>query len=282
MVVFRHSRTDTPLVFDRISLEPSRFCSKGCAFCYNGSSPRGREGFTAAEVLSLAVDCAKHGVRFLSLGGGEPLEWPGLLEVLDGLRGVLGRSFTTNGLELQKRPALFGELVRVRPDKVHVSIHAVENAREVARVTEQVRALDELGLAAGVNLLVRQSHLVEARAAVETLAQAGITRERIVFLPSRGVPGQTPSPEDTAWVATGVRVKGPPFMSMSCLNGCAKRERFVSIGADKTIAWCSYTVSRRKLAGLRHADLVAALTGKEPVGLTPCSVALVRTLEVPA
>jgi MoaA/NifB/PqqE/SkfB family radical SAM enzyme len=263
-------------VFDRISLEPSRFCSKGCAFCYNGSSPRGRDGFTASEVLALARDCAAHGVRFLSLGGGEPLEWDGLFEVLDGLRGVLGRSFTTNGLELTRRPALFDEIQRVKPDKVHVSIHAVENAKEVTRVLEQVLALDERGVPAGVNLLVKQSHLAEARDVVRQLEHAGLGRERIVFLPSRGIPGQTPSAQDVAWVATGVRESSQRFMSMSCLRGCAKSLRFVSIAADRTVAWCSYTIARQKLESLTHAAVISALT---PLGLTPCDVALVRTLE---
>lgn len=268
------------LSFDRISLEPSRFCSKGCAFCYNGSSPRGRDGFSAREVISLARDCAEHGVRFLSIGGGEPLEWQGLFEALDALRGVLGRSLTTNGLELVKRPALFEELARVKPDKVHVSIHAVENQREVVRVLEQVQALDELGISAGVNLLVRQSHLAEARAVVTQLEQSHIGRERIVFLPSRGIPGQTPSAEDVAWVATGVRESSGGFMSMSCLRGCAKSPRFVSIAADRTVAWCSYTVARRKLTALTHAAVLSALSpSPQPLGLTPCDVALARTLE---
>jgi hypothetical protein len=265
--------------FDRISLEPSRFCSKGCSFCYNGSSLRGTQGFTADEVLALARDCAANGVRFLSLGGGEPLEWPGLFAVLDGLRGTLGRSFTTNGLELARKPELFDDIVRVRPDKVHVSIHAPENAREVERVAQQVSELAARGIPSGINLLVRQRHLDAARQTVLTLGQSGMGLDRIVFLPARGVPGQTPRPEDVAWVATGKRAKSAPFMSMSCLRGCAKSERFVSIGADRTAAWCSYTVSRRKLTGLRHADIVAALSpSPEPLGLTPCDTALVRTL----
>lgn len=112
---------------------------------------------------------------------------------------------------------------------------------------------------------------------VAALVQAGIERDRVVFLPSRGVPGETPTPEEVAWVATGQRSKGPPFMSMSCLRSCAKSERFVSIGADRTVAYCSYTVARRKLAGLSHRDIVHALgIDASALGLIPCDVALVR------
>lgn len=266
-------------MFDRVSLEPSRRCSKGCSFCYNGSSPRGEAGFTAAEVLTLARDCALHGVRSLSLGGGEPLEWPGLLEVLHGLQGVLGRTLTTNGLELAKRPGLFDELARAAPDTVHVSLHAPENEHELARVIAQVLELDGRGVATGVNLLIRRSTLAAARAAVESLEAAGIDRQRTVFLPARGLAAEAPTPADVAWVATGRRAKGPPFQSMSCLSRCGASDRFISIAADRTVAWCSYTVSRRPLAGLRHADLVAALAPlPAPLGLQPCHTALVRTL----
>ena len=118
-------------------------------------------------------DCAANGVRFVSSGGGEPLEWTGLFETLEGLKGVLGRSFTTNGLELVKRPALFEEIARARPDKVHVSIHAVENQREVIRFIERVHALDAREVPTGVNLLVRQSHLADARAVVAQLDRSG-------------------------------------------------------------------------------------------------------------
>ena len=267
------------LSFDRISLEPSRFCSKGCAFCYNGSNLSGREGFSAADVIALATNCAQHGVRFLSIGGGEPLEWLGLFEALEGLRGVLGRSFTTNGLMFVKEPKLFDACERVMPDKVHVSIHFPDNSREVERVCQQVRELSERGVPSGVNLLIASSQLAAARAAVETVVASGISTDRIVFLPSRGVAGQTPDPADVAWVATGTRgFKGPRFQSMTCLMGCGRSDRFVSIGADRTVAYCSYTVSRRKLRALTYSAVLEAIAAPSPLGLIPCDQALVRTM----
>lgn len=42
--------------------------------------------------------------------------------------------------------------------------------------------------------------------------------------------------EDVAWVATGVPQSSGVFMSMSCLRGCAKNPRFISIAADRTVA----------------------------------------------
>jgi organic radical activating enzyme len=253
------------MTLDRISIEPSRFCSKACAFCYNGSSRDGRTGFSASDVIHLATDCAAHGVRYVSLGGGEPLEWPGLFETLEALRGVLGRSFTTNGLPLEKNPSLYERIAAARPDKVHVSIH---QPAETTRVAQQVTRLAELGIPSGVNLLVRRSALDAARDAVEKLVDAGLDANRIVLLPMRGST-DVPSAQEVASVA---RALGP-FQSMTCLRGCAKSERFASIGADRTVAWCSYTVSRRPLRALTHAALVEALDGLE---LRPCEQRMVR------
>ncbi len=251
-------------MIERLSLEPTRRCSKGCSFCYNGSNADGQGDWTADDVIGLARDGAAHGVKALSLGGGEPLEWDGLLPALRALRGVVFRSLTTNGLLLDE--ARMGALADAQPDKVHVSIHAPENTHEVERVASAVHALAARGLRSGVNLLVRRSRLPEATAAARALFGSGIARDRIVFLPMRG--GDTPSPDEVAAVAGG------PFASMTCLRTCGPSPRFASIAADRTVAWCSYTRTRRPLASLTYGALVAALDG---LGLASCDGgALVR------
>ncbi len=237
---------------DRVSIEPSRRCSKACSFCYNGSSPAGEGQWSAAQLIDFARDLAAHGVAFLSLGGGEALEWEGTFEVLRALEGVLMRSLTTNGLPLQT-PACFEALVAARPDKVHVSLHNPRSRKELARVQTQVQALAAAGIASGVNLLVRRSELVAARRAALRLARAGIDSRRVVYLPMQG--SDTPTPTELAQVA------GAPFQSMSCLGGCARSPRFASIGADRSVAWCSYTRERRVLREPTHAGLMRALDG---------------------
>lgn len=252
------------MTIDRLSLEPSRRCSKGCAFCYNGSTRAGGGEWTAREVTELVTDCAAHGVGALSIGGGEPLEWDGLFETLDALSGVVLRSLTTNGLLLDERR--LDQLARAAPDKVHVSIHFPDNPREVERAARQTSMLEARGIASGVNLLVRRSRLGAATAAARALAGSGIDPRRIVFLPMRGA--DTPSAADIA------RVAGAPFQSVTCLRSCGRSPRFVSISADRSVAWCSYTRARRRLAALTHAALLVALDG---LGLAPCSDgALVR------
>lgn len=249
-------RTPTgELALDRLSIELTNTCSKACAFCYNHSQPTGSEQWTPDEVVHFVTDCVDHGVRAVSFGGGEPLQYDGLAEVLARLQGVCFRSFTTNGLLLD-----VDAVAAMAPDKVHVSIHEVRRQPEVDRVIRQVQALAEAGVPSGVNLLVRRSELDEARVVARALGEAGIGPERIVYLPMRG--GDTPTPRELGQVAGS-----PRFQSMTCLMGCAASPRFASIGWDKTVAWCSYTVTRLPLPTLDHAGLLATL---RPLPLATC------------
>jgi len=194
-------------------------------------------------------DCAANGVKAVSFGGGEPLQHPEIFFVLKDLRGVIFRSLTTNGLLLDR---CLEELIDARPDKVHVSIHFPESDVEVERVMRQVHRLTQLGIRSGVNLLVPRSKIEHARGAAQRLRESGVSNEHIVYLPMRVT--DTPSPEALAEVAGGTS-----FQSMSCLMRCRSSLRFCSIAADKTVAWCSYTETRRPLAGLSYRHLLAAL-----------------------
>jgi sulfatase maturation enzyme AslB (radical SAM superfamily) len=244
---------------ERLSIELSELCSKGCGFCYNGSNREGASAWELDELCAFTLDCAAHGTLAFSFGGGEPLEAPELLwPVLEALRGRAFRSMTTNGLLLDD--ATCARLADAAIDKVHVSIHTAQDRDEVERVIANVHALANAGVRSGVNLLVRKSRLDAARDAANALHAAGIANERIVFLPMRGT--DVPSPADVASIAGG------PFQSTTCLARCHASPRFVSLSARKTIAWCSYTVERRALAAPSYAALVAALDG---LGLVDCA-----------
>lgn len=249
---------DRVMPLDRISIELTNRCAKACAFCYNHSLPDGDTRWAVSEVVGFVRDCAAHGVKAVSFGGGEPLQYPGLFGVLRELDGTLFRSVTTNGL-LLSGDAL-DQLVAARPDKVHVSIHFPERAGEVSRVIAQVHELAARNVRSGVNLLVTRSNLAAAREAAGRVRAAGIGNDRIVYLPMRG--RDTPTADEVADVA-GRRA----FQSMTCLTNCGPSPRFASVGWDKTVAWCSYTASRRPLPDLTFAGLTAALDG---LGLEFC------------
>jgi sulfatase maturation enzyme AslB (radical SAM superfamily) len=243
---------------DRISIELTNRCAKACWFCYNHSQAEGATRWTDEELVDFVTDCAANGIKAVSFGGGEPLQYEGLFTVLERLRGVLFRSLTSNGLLLSG--AMIDRLLAVAPDKIHLSIHFPEREAEVRRVIGQVQDLAQRGLRSGINLLVARSNLEAARRAAACIRSAGIGNERIVYLPMRGQ--DTPTPQEVADVAGRL-----PFQSMSCLTACGKSPRFCSIGWDKTVAWCSYTRSRAPLKTLSHAGLQEALSG---LGLEFC------------
>jgi len=234
-----------------ISIELTNRCAKACWFCYNHSLPEGETRWDPAEVVGFVLDCAAHGVKAVSFGGGEPLQYAGLFGVLRELDGTLFRSLTTNGLFLHGET--LDRLVGARPNKVHVSIHFPDRGHEVARVIAQVTDLAARGIRSGVNLLVTRTNLWAARETAKRVRDAGIGNDRIVYLPMRG--RDTPTPDELAEVAGRT-----PFQSMTCLTTCGPSPRFASIGWDKSVAWCSYTAARRPLLDLTFAGLAAATT----------------------
>ncbi len=252
------------IVFERISIELTNQCSKGCCFCYNDSRPDGKTFWAISEVVDFVRDCAANGVQAVSFGGGEPLEYDGVYDVLRRLDGVLFRSVTTNGLLLDQ--GALRSLVDSRPDKVHVSLHFPQSRTEVARVIRHVRLLQHYGVRTGVNILVARSQLESVRKAAQCLSDAGIEKQQIVYLPMRGT--DTPSADELGSIAAT-----KDFQSMTCLKGCGASSRFCSIGWDKTIGWCSYTESRRMLKELTFYGLCEAMNG---IGLRPCDKSLVQ------
>jgi sulfatase maturation enzyme AslB (radical SAM superfamily) len=246
------------LALELVSVELTNRCAKACWFCYNHSRPVGETRWSAPELVAFVRDCAEHGVRAVAFGGGEPLEFDGIFQLLEGLQGALFRSLTTNGLGLDG--AAFDRLTAAAPDKIHVSIHFPERITEVRRVIGQVKELESRCIRSGINLLVARSNLDAARRAAEAILAAGIGADRVVYLPMRG--RDTPSPAEVAAVACG-----RPFQSMTCLAGCARSPRFASVGWDRTVAWCSYTPTRRPLPEATYRGLVAALSG---LGLQFC------------
>lgn len=242
---------------ERISIELTDYCFKGCSFCYNGSNAKGNRFWLESELVGFVQDCSANGLKAVSFGGGEPLQHPDIFSILTKLQGKLFRSLTTNGLLLEQNLL---ELIKAKPDKVHVSVHFPDDQAEVSRVIEQVHQLQSVGIKSGINLLVARSWLEAARQAALRIRESGIGNERIVYLPMRHA--DTPSPEEIATVAGGAN-----FQSMTCLATCRKSERFCSVAVDQTVAWCSYTAARRKLVALNFAGLTAAL---QDLDLTFC------------
>ncbi|ETK13357.1 hypothetical protein T235_02540, partial [Tannerella sp. oral taxon BU063 isolate Cell 8/11] len=108
-------------MIEQISIDLSNYCSKQCPFCYNHSRPEGATMWRPSEVIRLATDCIAHGVRAVSLGGGEPFEYDGVFDIIRALYPRCYLTVTTNGLPLE-HDAVWLQLLRDAPDKIHVTI----------------------------------------------------------------------------------------------------------------------------------------------------------------
>ena len=143
---------------EQISIDLSNYCSKQCPFCYNHSKREGNTVWLPSEVISFASDCIKHGVKAVSLGGGEPLEYLGVFDIIEALYPLAYVTLTTNGLPLDT-PSIIDSLKLHKPDKIHISIHNADNEKEVSRVLRQITLLKDLEIKPGVNLLIRLSNV---------------------------------------------------------------------------------------------------------------------------
>ena len=81
----------------------SNHCTKGCSFCYKNSKPN--QEFMSIEDYCYILDSMNHhkygNVFQVAIGGGEPLEHPDFLSIIDKtLEHGIVPNFTTNGLNL--------------------------------------------------------------------------------------------------------------------------------------------------------------------------------------
>jgi MoaA/NifB/PqqE/SkfB family radical SAM enzyme len=234
-----------------VSIELTNKCSKQCFFCYNQSQKDGKALWKVDELISFIQDLKENGVEAISFGGGEPLEYPHVFELLSKTQNTIYRSLTTNGLLLQKKEYL-NQIIESPPEKIHISIHFPENKNEVNRVIKQVNDIAALGIKSGINLLVRNDNVFESRLAAEFIKSEGIGQERVVYLPMRM---KNPVSADAIKFVANIE----KFQSISCLKDCGISERFCSISWDKKVAWCSYTHSKKQLTKLDFISLQSNL-----------------------
>ena len=101
------------------------------------------------EVIRFASDCVAHGIRAVSLGGGEPFEYDGIFDVIDALYPKCYLSVTSNGLPLEEYE-VWKRLLEHSPDKIHLTIHQLDNKEEVQRVIQMVLKLGKTKIKPGV------------------------------------------------------------------------------------------------------------------------------------
>ena len=233
-----------------LSIDLSNYCSKQCPFCYNHSRREGNTLWKPQEVIDFASDCIDHGVKAVSLGGGEPFEYDGVFEVIDALYPKCYLSVTSNGLPLENE--LIWSILDVhKPDKIHVTIHQPDNDVEVMRVERQVQQIASIGVKPGVNLLVGADRIEFAKMVYNQLIEI-LNSDQIILVPQRF--SNTPTPKQLASVANG-----KPFQSPTCLLKCQRPTNFCSVSWDKKVNSCSFAPNKVPLENLDYAGLIKAL-----------------------
>jgi organic radical activating enzyme len=249
-------------MIEQLSIDLSNYCTKGCPFCYNKSNKRGESAWTTKEVISFADDCISHGIKAVSLGGGEPFEYDGIFDVIDALYPKCYLTVTTNGLQLDDK-TIWNNLMVSSPDKIHITIHQPTNEIEVNRVIDQLKRLKETDIKPGLNLLVRPNEIAEAKAVFDRVLTI-LKLDQIILIPQRYA--ATPTPKDLSVVASG-----HPFQSPSCILGCQRPTNFCSISWDKRVNYCSYADGKQPLESLDYNGLVKALSKIEWSQIKKCT-----------
>ena len=237
-------------MIELLSIDLSNYCSKQCSFCYNNSRREGNTVWKPSEVIDFASDCIKHGIKAVSLGGGEPFEYDGVFEVIDALYSQCYLSVTSNGLPLEDE-TVWNLLMIHKPDKIHLTIHQPDSESEVARVEKRLQEIEKIGIKPGLNLLAGADKIEYAKEVYERLSRI-LKSDQIILVPQRF--SNTPTPKQLASV-TG----GKPFQSPSCLLKCERPTNFCSVSWDKKVNSCSFASGKEPLKSLDFKGLEEAL-----------------------
>lgn len=237
---------------EQISIDLTNKCGKGCSFCYNKSNHSQGHLWEKDELTRFIDDCIKHGTKAISFGGGEPLEYPYIFELIAHVANKAFVSMTTNGLLLEKDDN-FEKLKKSRLDKIHISVHHPENPIEVRRVLEQIKRIrGATQIIPGINLLVRSNNIDACKEIYREFLGYLLPKE-IILVPMRFK--ETPEAKQLLEV-TG----GAPFQSPTCLLSCRKPTNFCSVSWDKRVNWCSFAEGKQKLDLLTYSGLLEALS----------------------
>lgn len=237
-------------MIELLSIDLSNYCSKQCSFCYNHSTRQGNTLWKPDEVIAFASDCVEHGVKAVSLGGGEPFEYEGVFTVIEALYPKCYLSVTSNGLPLEDA-YIWRQLEHCKPDKIHITIHHPDDLCEVDRVEAMLLRLAAIDIKPGLNLLVDADN-IEATKKVYHRFLRQMTSDHIILVPQRF--SNTPTPKQLSLVAGGA-----PFQSPSCLLGCHRPTNFCSVSWDKKANSCSFAPGKQPLQTLNYNGLIDAL-----------------------
>lgn len=135
----------------------SNKCSKGCSFCYKNSTPDGKlMSFDEFCCVLDALQDPEHGTVFqVAIGGGEPLEHPDFLRIVEETanRGIV-LNFTTNGLLLST------EVITAIKGKIGAMAISVTNMSDLKNINNLLA--DSNGIKVNVHYILSRESISEA------------------------------------------------------------------------------------------------------------------------
>lgn len=135
----------------------SNHCTKGCEFCYKDSTDN--ESFMSLQeyeyVLSSLQSEQWGNVFQVALGGGEPLEHPEFIEILNitKAKGIVA-NFTTNGIHIDKKVA---ESIKNKVGAVAISISKAEEINY-----DKIKLLTDEGIKTNIHFVLDNESLQDA------------------------------------------------------------------------------------------------------------------------
>ncbi len=147
-----------------VQFAPTARCDLACAFC---DQPRTEDRWTVDAAFELLAGLAEAGALEVALGGGEPLLFDGIRELVRRLatETELAVHCTTNGLALDDQGLL--ELLAEHLGELRLSLHPNNEWRR--RIDQLARS----GIRFGANLLLTPAALPELEATVLELLDRG-------------------------------------------------------------------------------------------------------------
>lgn len=201
-------------------IHPSRRCNLRCLHCYSESGPE-VEASLPVDVVTRAVnDAADLAYDVMGVSGGEPLIYPGLLDVLDAAKARgMTTTVTTNGLLLT--PRRLAEM-RDRVDVLAISLDGMPDSHNrmrnsptaFERMSARLPGVLEAGIPFGFVFTLTQNNVHEFEWVAHFADEAGAALVQVHPLEAEGfarqtLPGQAPDPTELTFaMIESLRLRG--------------------------------------------------------------------------
>ena len=122
-------KPETPMLID---FKISNFCSKNCAYCYQGSTKQGNH-VDPQKLYSFASDIADAEVFEVAIGGGEPTECPYFVDFLGYLNrlGIVS-NFTTKSMDWLENEKLADKIMPL----IGAFAYSADNVNDLTRIVD--------------------------------------------------------------------------------------------------------------------------------------------------